>query len=268
MLKDDGYLNYVLETLHRAGIRICALNCSGNPLDPGERGARHREITDMTFELAGRIEVDKIVMMSGLPAARQGDLMPNWICYTVSWPEELKGALDYQWNEVAIPYWRTLVRKAEEVGVQRIALENFSAQLVYNSETLLRLRSAVGPRVGMNLDPSHLMWMGADPICAVQELGDAVFHVHAKDTRFESAAAQVNGALETKPVELVTARSWNYVAVGLGRGIDWWKSFIYALKTSGYDDFISIEVEDFVLGQRAGLQASLSVLEQCLFAEE
>ena len=102
----------------------------------------------------------KIVMMSGLPAASPKDTMPNWITTTVSWPPELKDALDYQWNDVAIPYWKQLVEVAKSHGIEKIALENFSAQLVYNPETLLHLRNAVDPIIGMNLDPSHLLWMG------------------------------------------------------------------------------------------------------------
>jgi hypothetical protein len=67
---------------------------------------------------------------------------------------------------VAIPYWHKLVAKAKDCGVERFALENFSSMLVWNPETLFRLRDAVGPMVGLNLDPSHLIWMGADPIPA------------------------------------------------------------------------------------------------------
>jgi sugar phosphate isomerase/epimerase len=55
-------------------------------------------------------------------------------------------------------------------------------QLVYNVPTLLKLRQATGPIVGAILDPSHLFWMGTDPMAAVDVLGDAIHHVHANDT--------------------------------------------------------------------------------------
>ena len=47
--------------------------------------------------------------------------------------------------------------------MDKFALENFSSMLVWNPETLFRLRNAVGPKVGLNLDPSHLFWKGAVP---------------------------------------------------------------------------------------------------------
>ncbi|WP_313591083.1 sugar phosphate isomerase/epimerase family protein, partial [Pantoea septica] len=149
-----------LQAIESRGMTIAALNVSGNPLDPGELGQRHQQDTENALRLAGELGVKKIVMMSGLPPASPHDTVPNWITYTVSWPPTLKNCLDYQWNEVAIPYWRGLTERATACGVEKFALENFSSMLVWNPETLFRLRDAVGPMVGMNLDPSHLIWMG------------------------------------------------------------------------------------------------------------
>lgn len=89
-------------------IELCVLNCSGNPLDPGKLGEEHRNVTEKTMKLAKLLGVKKVVMMSGLPAASKDDKIPNWITYSVSWPESLQDVLDYQWNEVAIPYWKKL----------------------------------------------------------------------------------------------------------------------------------------------------------------
>lgn len=47
-------------------------------------------------------------------------------------------------------------------------------QLVYNVPNLLRLREAVGDTVGANFDPSHLLWMGADPFAAIAALDGAI----------------------------------------------------------------------------------------------
>ena len=99
------------------------------------------------------------------------------------------------------------MKLADEVGIEKYALENFSAMLVWNPETLFRLRDAVGPKVGMNLDPSHLMWMGADPIASARALGPAIYHCHGKDTRIERGLADVNGLLELKGVDDVANRA-------------------------------------------------------------
>jgi sugar phosphate isomerase/epimerase len=246
------------------GLAIAALNVSGNPLDPGVLGARHREDTVNTIRLAGELGVTRVVMMSGLPPAAPGDTVPNWITYTVSWPPTLQDALSYQWNDVAIPYWEGLVKLADQVGVERFALENFSSMLVWNPETLFRLRDAVGPKVGLNLDPSHLIWMGADPIAAARALGPAIHHVHGKDARIERGLAAANGLLETKVVEDVANRAWNYVAVGCGQDLQWWKEFFSVVRMTGYDDWVSLEQEDLTMSMQAGIRASIEALKQTI----
>lgn len=264
LLESEQKRKDFLHELEKRSIKLCALNCSGNPLDPGDIGKEHRAVTEKTMELAKLLGVKKVIMMSGLPAGGPDDKVPNWISYTVSWPPVLKDISDYQWNEVAIPYWRELVKHAKACGVEKIALENFSAQLVYNPETLFKLRNAVGPMVGLNLDPSHLIWMGADPITSARALGDAIYHVHGKDVRIERQISSVNGILETKEVTDVANRSWNYVAVGCGQDLQWWKEFFSVVKMMGYDEEVSLEMEDLTMSVEAGLQSSVDALNQTL----
>lgn len=253
-----------LAAIEKRGLKLVALNCSGNPLEPGKLGKAHRDITDKTMRLAGLLGVKKVIMMSGLPPATPEDKTPNWICYTVSWPPELKQMLDYQWNDVAIPYWRELVRHAEECGVEKIALENFSSQLVYNPDTLFRLREAVGPMVGLNLDPSHLLWMGAEPIASARALGEAIHHVHGKDVRLERGIVEVNGVMETREVTEAGQRAWNYVAVGCGKDLQWWKEFFSVVRMTGYNDWVSLEMEDLTMSVEGGLKTSVAALQQTL----
>ena len=123
---------------------------NGNQLHPAE-GPEHDRVVRDTIQLASRLGVPTVVMMSGLPGAR-GDSTPNWI--TTSWPPETLRVLDYQWTEVAIPYWKDLAAFARDKGV-RLAIEACGGQLVYNVSTMLRLIDAAGDDVvGANLDPS------------------------------------------------------------------------------------------------------------------
>ena len=82
---------------------------------------------------------------------------------------------------------------------RRLCVELHGNQLVYNVPSLLRLRAPIGPVVGANLDPSHLMWMGADPIAAIDALGDAILHVHAKDTFLNKPRQATTSLLENGP---------------------------------------------------------------------
>jgi sugar phosphate isomerase/epimerase len=243
------------------GIEISALNCSGNPVHPGETGRRHNAVTRKTIRLAGLLGVDRVVMMSGCPGA-PGDAHANWI--TTEWPPEVRDILRWQWNEVLIPYWRDLVSYARSEGVDRLCLELHGHQNVYNVATLTRLRDAVGETVGANLDPSHLMWMGADPIAAAHALDDAVYYVHAKDTRIEPSIAGVNGIIDTTPGSSYRSRAWNYITLGYGHDEAWWRQFVDVLAEVGYDGVLSIEHEDPAMSAVEGVEKSVALLRRVL----
>ncbi|HIF6302491.1 TPA: sugar phosphate isomerase/epimerase family protein [Klebsiella michiganensis] len=250
--------------LEKRGMEIVALNCSGNPLAPGALGEKHTASSYRTVELAAKLGVKKIVMMSGLPGGGPDDKIPNWITSTVSWPDYMPGVIDYQWNEVAIPWWQAFTRHAAEYGIEQIALEEFPSQLVYNPSTLLRLREAVGDIIGMNLDPSHLIAMGADPIAAARKLEGVIYHVHGKDARIERGLADVDGLLEYQPVTQTKTRTWNYVAVGCGQDLKWWKEFFSVLRMTGYNGYVSLEMEDLTMSVEAGLRTSIDALNATL----
>lgn len=250
--------------LEKRGMEIVALNCSGNPLAPGALGEKHTASSYRTVELAAKLGVKKIVMMSGLPGGGPDDKIPNWITSTVSWPDYMPDVIDYQWNEVAIPWWQAFTRHAAEHGIEQIALEEFPSQLVYNPSTLLRLRDAVGDIIGMNLDPSHLIAMGADPIAAARKLEGVIYHVHGKDARIERGLADVDGLLEYQPVTQTKTRTWNYVAVGCGQDLKWWKEFFSVLRMTGYNGYVSLEMEDLTMSVEAGLRTSIDALNATL----
>ena len=258
LLADGAARSRFLADLAARGLTLSALNCSGNPLHPGDSGAQHRLVTSKTIRLAGLLGVKRVVMMSGLPGGAAGDQTANWI--TTAWPPETARALAYQWDEVILPYWSALVDEATGQGVEKLCLELHGHQAVYNVATLQRLRAAVGPVVGANFDPSHLFWMGADPLAAVRALGDAIYHVHAKDTRMDAANAAVNSAIDTTPMQDLAHRSWGYVTLGFGHGESWWREFCIALRLAGYDDVLSIEHEDLLLPPEDGVRRSVELL--------
>ncbi len=242
-------------------LELSALNCSGNPLHPGQSGALHREVTSKTIRLAGMLGVDRVVMMSGCPGG-PGDANANWV--TTCWPPETARILAYQWDEVLIPYWQGLVVEAQGRGVRRLCLELHGHQNVYNVATLHRLREAVGPVVGANYDPSHLFWMGADPLAATRALGDAIYHVHAKDTRLDAGNAAVNSLIDTVPADRLNDRAWGYVTLGYGHGEAWWREFCFGLRLAGYDDVLSIEHEDLMLSPEDGVRRSVELLRTAM----
>jgi sugar phosphate isomerase/epimerase len=261
LLESAAARRELLARLADHGVEISALNCSGNPLKPGADGKRHDEVTRQVMELARLLDLNRVVMMSGLPGGL-GDRNPNWI--TSVWPPDNLEILKWQWQEVAIPYWRDLAVYARNLGIARIALECHGAQLVHNAETLLRLRAAAGDNIGANLDPSHLFWMGADPLAALRALGAAIFHVHAKDTRLEALSAATDGLLETRANDRIAERAWNFATLGYGHDEGWWAAFVAGLRMVGYDDVLSIEHEDYLIDSLEGVRKAAGLLQRVL----
>ena len=199
------------------GLEIIAFNANGNPLHPTQ--PQQGECLRDTIRIAGEMGVKTICTMSGLPAGRAGDLMPNWV--VSSWPPETQEILRYQWDEKLLPFWTEIAALTKECGVERVALELHGSQCVYNVPSLLKLRAAIGPVVGANLDPSHLFWMGADPLAAAEALGEAVYHVHAKDTLLNAPVQATTSLLENGSLMNIPARSWSYITLGFGHGEQW-----------------------------------------------
>jgi sugar phosphate isomerase/epimerase len=248
-----------LSVLEQNGLSLAALNCSGNQLHPVD-GERQSTIIYETVRVAELLGVRTIVLMSGLPAGGPNDLRPNWV--TSAWPLENGEILKWQWNEKLLPFWEKLASSAKENGVTKLCIEMHGHQLVYNVPTLLKLRKEIGPIVGANLDPSHLFWMGADPLVAIDALRDAIHHVHAKDTYMNQAALNLTGRLDTIGHENVKDRAWSYITLGYGHGEQWWREFCYRLRLNGYDGWLSIEHEDVVLSRMEGMRRSIDLLKR------
>ena len=261
LIEDEKERANFVAKIRDHGLEIDALNCSGNQLAPGKRGESDDRVVRSTMKLAKLIGIRRIVMMSGLPGG-PGDQNANWI--TIAWPPEVHEILRYQWEDVAIPYWRNLVNESRENGIERICVEQHGHQLVYNTETLLKLRGAADEMVGVNFDPSHALWMGGDPLRAIRQLRGAIYHVHAKDTRIDPNNSEINTLLETKPNDQVTERSWNYVTLGYGHSELWWRDFVIQLKQNGYDDVLSIEHEDYSLPPIVGVRKSIELLRNVI----
>src|SRR5687768_11973934 len=100
LLDEEAERRVFLRDLDSHCLSISALNCSGNPLHPGDAGRRHDQVTRDTIRLAGSLGVDRVVLMSGCPGA-PGDAHPNWV--TTEWPPEVRKILRWQWDEVLIP---------------------------------------------------------------------------------------------------------------------------------------------------------------------
>jgi sugar phosphate isomerase/epimerase len=264
LVKDAGARKSLLADLMARNLELIALNANGNQLHPTEGEKQSSDLYD-TVRVAGQLGVGTVVCMSGLPGGAPGEKCPNWI--VSSWPPETQTSLKYQWDDVLLPYWHKLAKFAKEHGV-RLAVELHGNQLVYNEPSLLRLRKEIGDIVGANLDPSHLMWMGADALAAVDALGQAIHHTHAKDTMINKPVAALNSRFENGSLMDIPGRAWSYITLGYGNGESWWRDFCYRLRMVGYDGWLSIEHEDAMLSREEGVAKSVELLRKVMPSEK
>ena len=251
--------------LKDAGLTISALSCHGNPVHPApDIAKRDDQVFRKTVALAEILHVPVVVTFSGCPGGSPKDGTPNWI--TAAWPPEYVDALNWQWEERLIPYWREAESFVSDHGVQ-VALEAHPGFCVYNPETLLRLRKEAGKSIGINLDPSHLWWQGMDIPSAIAELGDSIYHVHAKDVALNPPAIARNGVIDTKSYLKMQERAWTFRSVGWGHDALQWKMMISALRLAGYDSVLSIEHEDAVASIHEGLQSCVNFLSPLILRE-
>ncbi|MFA6948273.1 MAG: sugar phosphate isomerase/epimerase [Eubacteriales bacterium] len=264
LLSDPNAYDKFMATLKKYNMTVAALAAHGNNVHPDKKIAAQ---FDSDFRnavlLAEKMGVDTIVTFSGCPGDHEGAKYPNWV--TCPWPEDFLAVLEYQWNEVLIPYWKEAGAFAKAHGV-KVAFEMHPGFCVYNPETCLKLRAAAGDNLGANFDPSHLIWQGIDPIAAIRELGEAgaIYHFHAKDTKIDSYNTAKNGVLDTKHYGDELHRSWVFRTVGYGNNMQYWRDIVSNLRLVGYDKVMSIEHEDSLMSIDEGLEKAVYFLRQAI----
>jgi sugar phosphate isomerase/epimerase len=267
-----------LGLFEQAGITLTGLNVNGNPLNPDpEVGPKHAADLRRAIKIAGLLGVRRIVAMSGLPASHEGGRYPSWVVNP--WDSQYLDVLDYQWNEVAIPFWKDIDARAREAGV-KVCIEMHPHNVVFNPATLERLVTEVNAtHVGAEMDPSHLFWQGIDPVAAIERLGGLVYHAAAKDTRINEQNCRIYGVLDDRlqrvpadenPVGLGGRNTlnrwpadpaWEFVAVGRGHGQEFWVPFLQALKAVDPGMAVNIEHEDAEFDQIEGLRLAAENLK-------
>ncbi len=268
----EGARQDYLGRFAEAGITLTGLNVNGNPLNPDPAvGPKHAADLRRAIDVAAALGVRRVVAMSGLPQGEPGGTVANWVVNP--WDSQFLDVLDYQWNEVAVPFWKDINARAAAADV-KVCIEMHPHNLVFNPPTLQRLVEQSGAtHVGAEMDPSHLFWQGMDPVACVEHLGDLVFHAAAKDTRINTANARLYGVLDDRfartpadagPLNLGGRNtlnqwpeqpSWEFVAVGRGHGVeDFWVPFLRALHAVDPGMAVNIEHEDQEFGQVEGLR--------------
>jgi len=215
----------LVAALAEKGQSISALGYYPNPLHP-DRG--HRE--------AVTSHLKKVISAAG----RMGVSLVNTFC-----GGDASQTVDANWQE-ALKVWPDIIAHALENGV-RLAFENcpmiFSYDewpgghnIAYSPEVWRRIIETWNGEVGMNYDPSHLVWQMIDQGRFIREFGQYILHVHAKDLMIDRDGLYERGILSA-------GIGWQVPRMpGLGE-VDW-NAFFSGLYRVGYDGPVIIEHED------------------------
>ena len=268
LLADPAAFDEFMATFKKYDIEPAALACHGNPVHPVKEIAEgfDKDLREAVL-LAEKMGIDTIVTFSGCPGDCPESKHPNWV--TCPWPDDFLDVLNYQWNDVLVPYWKEMSKFGKDHGV-RFAFEMHPGFCVYNTESLLKLRELAGDNLGANIDPSHLVWQGMDIISVIRTLGKAgaIYHFHAKDTRIDDLNTAVNGVLDTKHYGDEINRSWIFRSVGYGHGMQFWRDIVSNLVLVGYDRVMSIEHEDSLTSIDEGLDKAVYFLKQAMLFDD
>ncbi len=145
-----------------------------------------------------------------------------------------------------------------EAGV-RFALEVHPGQLAFDLYSAEMLLDAVHGReeLGFLLDPSHLHWLGVDPVEFIRRFPDRIYHVHIKDLKLslDGRSSLLNSYLPDGDPR----RGWDFRAPGHG-GVDW-ENLIRALNAAGYHGPLAVEWKD------SGMNREYGAEEACKFVK-
>lgn len=215
----------IVGELGELGITISALGYYPNNLDPDDdRRQAANEHTRAVVRAASLLGVGVVNTFVG--ANPQLDVDANW--------------------EHVAPMLTPIVDQARELGV-KVAIENcpmlFSSDewptgknIAYSPRIWRRLFETFDETLGLNLDPSHLVWLMIDAERVVREFSSRIHYVHIKDLAIDREGLYERGVLSSGIGWLVPRLP--------GRGDVDWPRFLAALREVGYDGPLTVEHED------------------------
>ena len=266
LLASPQKLTEFKDTLKRYNIEISGLSCHENLLHPN-KGLADKFYTDLkeTILLAEKLGIKCVMNFAGCPGDGPNATYPNWVVQP--WPDDFEKLLHWQWEDVVIPFWTKAANYAEDHGV-KICIEQHPGFVVYNPETMLKLRNACGNAIGCNFDPSNLFWQDIDIPTAIRELGDCIYHFHGKDSAVLLQNVRKNGRLDAKNYSNEKDRSWLFRTIGYAHDAQVWKDIMSELVRVGYDHVISIEHEDTLMTATEGLEKAIEFLKTVMIFEK
>jgi sugar phosphate isomerase/epimerase len=272
-LSDDSYIPYVRGTLKKHNLQCRAISahltgqCVGDVWDerldnfaparlsgkPVEIRAWAIEEMKATARAAKKFGVNIVNGFTGSP------IWARWYSYPQTSARMIEDGFGLIYD-----LWSPIFDVFDEYGV-KFALEVHPSEIAFDYYTTKRLfdRFDFRPTLGLNYDPSHLVWQGINELLFFRDFADKIYHVHVKDVKLHKPDGR-SGILGSFLPFGDTRRAWDFVSVGHGC-VDF-EGIIRELNAAGYNGPLSVEWEDSGMDRETGAAESLRYVRKINFS--
>jgi sugar phosphate isomerase/epimerase len=271
-VEDSAYVEEKKEVLKKYGLKCWAL---GAHLTGQCVGDRYDERLDVFVpdELKGKPEeirkwAAEEMKLTAQAAKKMGCYVVNgfmgspiW-AFWYSFPPTTNEMVEAGFQKIR-EVWTPVFDEFDRNGI-KFALEVHPTEIAFDLYTTKKLFEVFDnrPTLGLNFDPSHLVWQGMEPHLFILEFPEKIYHTHMKDV-----AVTLNGKTGILGSHLPFGdlrRGWNFRSLGHG-DVDF-EEIIRALNDIGYDGPLSVEWEDNGMDREYGAQESLEFVKGMNFA--
>lgn len=265
---DGDYVNELKGILAKYNLQCKALGshlvgqCVGDLWDPRLDGFAPAELAGKPEEIRAWA-IEEMKMIARAAKAMECEVVTGFMGsgvwkYWYSFPQTSEEMIEDAYQE-QVKLWTPIFDVFDECRV-KFALEVHPTEIAFDYWTTKRLLEVFQyrPTLGINFDPSHLIWQGVNPTIFLQDFIDRVYHIHIKDTSVNLDGR--NGILGSHLPFGSMRRGWNFVAPGHG-DVDFDK-MMRVLNENHYQGPLSIEWED------TGMDRILGSIEACAFTKK
>ncbi len=271
-LGDESYIPWVRQTLNKYALKCVAISahltgqCVGDTWDerldnfapaslagqPEAIRAWAVEEMKRTARSAKALGVKVVNGFTGSP------IWARWYSYPQTSPEMIEAGF-----RLIYDLWTPIFDVFDECGIT-FALEVHPTEIAFDYYTTERLFGLFGyrPTLGINFDPSHLVWQGVNEVTFVRDFATRIYHVHMKDVKL--LKNERGGVLGSFLPFGDTRRSWDFVSVGHGN-VDF-DGIIRELNRAGYRGPLSVEWEDSGMDRQTGATESCAYVKRINFS--
>ncbi len=218
----DALIEQVRGLVNRTGVQISGLGYYPNPLHP-DPAHRERVVAHLKRVIQAAPLFGVHVANTFIGRDWTKSVADNWTMFDEIWPDIANFAEQHQ-VRIGIENCPMLFSANEWPGGTNLA----------TTPAIWRRMFDKVPSIGLNFDPSHLVWQHIDIPRAIREFGKHFVHVHAKDTRINVDGIYHHG---------IMGFDWHTPKIP-GLGDVNWSAFFSALTDIGYQGAVCIEVED------------------------